>query len=311
MEKCGKDIIKAANIINDGGLVIFPTETVYGLGANALDKNAVQKIFDVKERPTFDPLIVHIDSIDRIFSVVSSFPDIAVKLANNFWPGPLTMILPKNPNIPDLVTSGLDSVGVRIPEHPDTLEFLKKANKPVAGPSANKFGYISPTKTSHLHDLIEGVDYIIDGGDCSIGIESTIISLVNKPTILRKGKITQEEIENIIGKINVNINSSSRPEAPGMLEKHYAPKTKLEIFDSKKVYCGKTAFIAFGNNTPNVKFDKIVNLSIDGDYYEAAENLYTVLRDLDSECYDIILTSLLPDLIIGDAINDKLKRASA
>lgn len=312
MNKLGSDIEKAASIINNNGLVIFPTETVYGLGANALDEKAVEKIFEVKERPTYDPLIVHIDSVDKIFSVVSEFNDNARKLAEKFWPGPLTMILPRNNSIPNLVTSGLNSVGVRIPNHPVALEFLKKSNFPVAGPSANKFGYISPTKSSHLNALLSGVDYILEGGECSVGIESTIISLIGNPTLLRKGQITKEEIESIIGPINERVNSSSNPEAPGMLEKHYAPKTKFEIYNSNIDYRGNFAFIGFGNNIPqNTNFTKVVNLSQNENLNEAANKLYAVLRELDSMNFDLILTSYIPETGIGRAINDKIKRATA
>ncbi|QEN06076.1 hypothetical protein EW093_15755 [Thiospirochaeta perfilievii] len=170
---------------------------------------------------------------------------------------------------------------------------------------------MSPTKSNHITDLIEGVDYILEGGSCRVGIESTIISLVGTPTILRKGRITKEEIESVIGSVTVNINSSSKPEAPGMLEKHYAPTTKLEIYDNNKEYSGNIAFIAFGDNTPNIKLSSVVNLSEDSDYIEAGENLYSALRDLDKENFDLILTSYIPEISIGQAINDKLKRASA
>ncbi|MGL1894602.1 MAG: L-threonylcarbamoyladenylate synthase [Spirochaetaceae bacterium] len=311
MDKIGSDITKAGNIIKNGGLVIFPTETVYGLGANALDENAVKNIFLVKERPTYDPLIVHIDSIDKISMVVSDFPEVAQKLAAKFWPGPLTMILPKNDNIPYLVTSNLETVGIRIPNHPVALEFLKQSGLPIAGPSANKFGYISPTQSSHLEPLKDGVDYILEGGECTVGLESTIISLVDSPTILRKGKITKSQIEEIIGEVTERVNSSSKPDAPGMLEKHYAPTTKLEIYSPLKSYTGKIAFLAFADNTPNIQFSKVLNLSSSGSYIEAAEKLYRYLRELDSNGYDLILTSYIKEINIGQAINDKLKRASA
>lgn len=311
MTKIGNDTKKAGKIINNGGLVVFPTETVYGLGANALDSNAVKNIFSAKERPTYDPLIVHIHSTDIIDLVVSEFSSEAKKLADKFWPGPLTLILPKSERIPYIVTSNLESVGVRIPSHPTALDFLKKAQLPVAGPSANKFGYISPTKSSHLKDLEKDVDYILEGGECEIGLESTIVSLIDKPTILRKGKITREEIEGVIGYIDVKINSSSRPEAPGMLEKHYAPKSRLEIYSPDICYPGKVAFLSFGNNLPPGNFDKILNLSEKEDLAEAAENLYSYLRELDSGEFNIILTKYLPNDGVGEAINDKLKRATA
>lgn len=310
MEKTGTDIFEAANVIKNSGLVVFPTETVYGLGANALDPVAVKKIFDAKERPSYDPLIVHIDSIDKIDMITSSFPVNAKILADNFWPGPLTMILPKKSNVPDLVTSNLPSVGVRIPNHPTTLEFLKETGLPIAGPSANKFGYISPTKSSHLTDLLPNVDYILEGGECRVGIESTIISLVNEPVILRKGIITKEEIERLIGPVSERVNSSSNPEAPGMLKKHYAPKTKLEIYNPEQSYSGNIAFITFGDKNVPLVCNKVVNLSESGDYKEAAERIYATLRDLDHMDFDLILTSYLPDEGVGKAINDKLKRAS-
>lgn len=310
MEKTGTNILKASDSIKSGGLVVFPTETVYGLGANALDAKAVKKIFVAKERPSYDPLIVHIDSLDKISMVASHVPENAKKLAKKFWPGPLTIILPKNENIPDIVTSNLPSVGIRIPNHPETLKFLKTCGLPVAGPSANKFGYISPTKSSHLTDLLSSVDYILEGGECPVGIESTIVSLINEPVILRKGIITKEEIEAVIGAVDERVNSSSNPEAPGMLKKHYAPKTKLTIFNSEDEYTGRLAFINFGSNQVPLNVDKVVNLSPNGDFKEAAERIYSTLRELDSGDYDMILTAYLPDTGIGKAINDKLKRAS-
>lgn len=310
MDKIGKDIHFSGKIIKEGGLVVFPTETVYGLGANALDREAVKKIFSAKERPSYDPLIVHIDHLDKISKVVSSFPDSAKKLAKKFWPGPLTMILPKHNNIPYEVTSNLETVGVRIPSHPVALEFLKEAGVPVAGPSANKFGYISPTESDHLSPLFNSVNYILEGGTCKIGLESTIISLIDKPTILRKGFLTPKEIEDVIGPVDVRVNSTSRPEAPGMLDRHYAPKTALKIFNEQENYPKKSVYISFGNKIPEYSFEKIVNLSSTGSSIEAAEKLYRVLRELDSSNYDIILTNYLPEGGINDAINDKLKRAS-
>lgn len=310
MEKRGSDLNYSATVIREGGLVIFPTETVYGLGANALDREAVLKIFKAKERPSYDPLIVHIHDFSMINQVVSKIPESAKKLAEKFWPGPLTLILPKNSDIPGEVTSNLDSVGVRIPSHKLARDFLKKAGVPVAGPSANKFGYISPTKSSHLNSLLDSVDYILEGGDCTIGLESTIVSLIGKPTILRKGFITPEEIEEVIGEVDVRVNSTSRPEAPGMLDRHYAPKTPLYIFDNSQTYKEKSVYIAFGNNIPNYNFSRIVYLSEKGDSKEAGEKLYRVLRELDNSDFDSIVTSYLPTGGINDAINDKLKRAS-
>ncbi|OQY40769.1 MAG: threonylcarbamoyl-AMP synthase [Spirochaetaceae bacterium 4572_7] len=310
MNKQDDIIEEAGKIIQNGGLVIFPTETVYGLGANALNATAVGKIFLAKERPTYDPLIVHIDSISKINMVTSNFSSIAKKLADKFWPGPLTLILPKSSSIPYIVTSNLESVGVRIPNHPIALKFLQKANVPIAGPSANKFGYISPTKNSHLKPLENVVDLILDGGECSVGIESTIVSLLAEPKILRMGKITREEIEDVIGPVDFQVNSSSNPEAPGMLERHYAPKTRLEIYDPKQNYNQKVAWLGFNKNAPNIEIKKELDLSPNGDLIEAAENLYSFLRELDSSEFDIILIKYLPNNGVGMAINDKIKRAS-
>lgn len=311
--KVGKDTALGADIIKKGGITIFPTETVYGIGANALNPEAVSRIFAAKERPSYDPLIVHIASADQVDDVASCFPEKARKLAEVFWPGPLTLILPKKDTIPDSVTSGLPSVGVRMPSHPVALDFLTRAACPVAAPSANKFGYISPTETSHLKPLEDSVDYILEGGSCEVGVESTIISLVDNPVILRKGGISREQIEEIIGPVEEKVNSSSRPAAPGMLLRHYAPKTPLIIYreGAPVTWKGKTAFLALGDNVPEGEFQEIYNLSKEGDLDTAARKLYSAMRLLDDRGYDFIVTRFVENSGVGRAINDKLTRAEA
>nr|WP_310590383.1 L-threonylcarbamoyladenylate synthase [Dyadobacter sp. NIV53] len=220
------DVQLAKQFLLKGQLVAIPTETVYGLAGNALDEKSVLSIFEVKNRPSFDPLIIHTDSLDKLKNYVTDLPASARNLAIAFWPGPLTLLLPKKSIIPDLVTSGLDHVAVRIPNHPLTLELLRQLEFPLAAPSANPFGYISPTKSEHVNaQLGEKIPYILDGGECGVGIESTIVGFVNDiPTVYRLGGLAIDEIENIVGKVNVLPHSSSNPQAPGMLKSHYAPR---------------------------------------------------------------------------------------
>ena len=228
-------IADAAEIIRSGGLVAFPTETVYGLGANAMDAAAVEKIFSAKGRPTFDPLIVHISNLSEIERVVSSFSPAAQTLADAFWPGPLTLVLPKQPDLPDLVTSNLKTVAVRIPNHPVALALIEAAGVPIAAPSANRFGHTSPTTASHVfQDLAGHIDLILDGGSTSIGVESTILDLSTTPArILRPGGITREMLETLIGPVTV-FKQIKKPGqrllSPGLIEKHYAPRAEMFLF---------------------------------------------------------------------------------
>jgi L-threonylcarbamoyladenylate synthase len=219
MAEIGKDIRKAKALLERGELVAIPTETVYGLAGNALDANAVTKIFQVKNRPHFDPLIVHVADFSSAESFVEEIPIAAKKLAERFWPGPLTILLKRKQLIPDLVTSGLETVGIRCPDHSLTNQLLQSLSFPLAAPSANPFGYISPTQPSHVNDQLGGkVKYILDGGECKVGIESTIIGFdQTRPTIYRMGGLSIEEIESIIGKVNVQLHSTSNPKAPGQL----------------------------------------------------------------------------------------------
>jgi L-threonylcarbamoyladenylate synthase len=312
MASIGKDILKAAEILRAGGLVAIPTETVYGLAANALDPTAVARVFKAKNRPVFDPLIIHTYSIEKVRDYVTEIPGPLGILAKNVWPGPLTLLLPKRKVIPDLVTSGLFKAAVRIPNHPLTLELLKKLNFPLAAPSANPFGYVSPTKPEHVEkQLGKEVNYILDGGDCEIGIESTIVGMEEgKVCVYRLGGTTLETIEQLVGKVELKLNSSGDPTAPGQLKSHYSPMKKVVIGKIEELLpkYKNASVLSFGNK----KYYKAeFNLSSKGDLVEAAANLFTGLRVLDESDTDVILCEYLPETGLGIAINDRLKRAAA
>ena len=304
MSKIGIDIEKAKQILQQGGLVAIPTETVYGLAANALDKNAVLKIFEAKNRPHFDPLIVHTDSLRKVKQYISEFPEWAEQLAKAFWPGPLTLLLPKNKLIPDLVTSGLPQVAIRVPNHPLTLKLLKSLDFPLAAPSANPFGYVSPTKAEHVAAQLEGtVGYILDGGSCEVGLESTIAGFEDgKITVYRLGGLAIEHIEKIVGKVEVRINQSSNPKAPGMLKSHYAPK--------KPLFIGDMDTFLKENAGKKIGIISLEKLSPSKNLKEAAHNLFSALRDLDESDVDLIIAEKFPDDFLGRAINDRLQRAA-
>ena len=305
MSKIGIDIEKAKQILQEGGLVAIPTETVYGLAANALNKEAVLKIFEAKNRPHFDPLIVHTDSIEKVKSYVSEFPEWAQQLATAFWPGPLTLLLPKKNSIADIVTSGLPQVAVRIPNHPLTLQLLKSLDFPLAAPSANPFGYVSPTTAKHVETQLGGqIDYILDGGVCEVGIESTIVGFEDgKITVYRLGGLALEDIEKVVGKVDVKLNQSSDPKAPGMLKNHYAPKKTLII--------GDVAVYRKEHPSKKIGVISLEKLSPSENLKEAAHNLFSALRDLDESDVDVIIAEKFPDTFLGRAINDRLERAAA
>lgn len=317
MAEIGKQIDRAVQHLKQNSLVAIPTETVYGLAANALNTIAVAKIFEAKNRPTFDPLIVHTYSLQQVKTFTTSIHPLLHQLALKFWPGPLTLLLPKNELIPTLVTSGLDRVGVRIPKHPLTLDLLSNLDFPLAAPSANPFGYISPTRALHVENQLgHKIHYILDGGSCDVGIESTIVGEENGQIIIyRLGGLAIEDIEQEIGKVQVQINQSSNPKAPGQLKSHYAPKkpvytgnihTLLPQFSDKKL-----GVILFGNAMDLPESVVIKNLSPEQDYHEAASNLFNFLRELDEAPIDVILATKLPEISLGIAINDRLRRASA
>ncbi|HMT29375.1 MAG TPA: L-threonylcarbamoyladenylate synthase [Bacteroidia bacterium] len=314
----GSDISYATAILRKGRLVAIPTETVYGLAGNALDENAVMQIFNTKNRPEFDPLIVHVSGIAEVEKYVEEIPAAARLLMEKFWPGPLTILLKKKSIIPDLVTSGLDTVAVRMPDHPLTLELLKALDFPLAAPSANPFGYISPTTAQHVADQLGGkLEYILDGGPCDVGIESTIVGFENeKLVVYRLGGTTVNEISAVVGEVLVAPNSTSNPKAPGMLKSHYAPSKPLYFGNLKELMKehakSNFAILCFTGKEINaaIKSNVIIRLSPEGKMEEAARNLFSALRQLDRMQVDCILAEQFPDVELGKAINDRLKRAS-
>jgi L-threonylcarbamoyladenylate synthase len=310
----GTDIKKAAALLCEGKVVGIPTETVYGLAANALHADAVADIFRIKNRPDFDPLIVHIADISQVEKYASQFPEKAIKLAEAFWPGPLTLVLPKRVIIPYSVTSGLETVGLRVPRHELTLELLMQLSFPLAAPSANPFGYISPTTAQHVADQLgEFIPYILDGGPCSVGVESTIVGFDDSfnPVIYRKGMITQEMIEAVVGKTEVFTHSHSNPQAPGMLTSHYAPRTPLKIISENDTnFDNHTGFLGFDAYHPTIPKNNQLLLSPSGDIYEAARNLYASLRMLDKLGLGVIYCSLISGIPGAEALNDRLIRAA-
>ncbi len=316
MAEIGTDIRKAKSLLENGELVGIPTETVYGLAGNALNVSSVAKIFQVKDRPFFDPLIIHVAAIGAMSAFVEKIPPLATKLAHAFWPGPLTLVLPRKQIIPDLVTSGIDTVGIRCPAHSLTQQLLKELSFPLAAPSANPFGYISPTKASHVNDQLgEKIQYILDGGECTIGIESTIIGFENGlPQILRMGGLSMEEIESVAGKTTVQLHSTSNPKAPGQLQSHYSPKKKLVLGDLKKLVktygSNQVGVLAFNELQDEIEPGHQRVLSPTGDVIVAAQNLFSYLRELDQLNIQIILAEEVPEVGLGRAINDRLRRAS-
>lgn len=309
----GKDINKAKHLLEQGELVGIPTETVYGLAANALNADAVIKIFTTKQRPSFDPLIVHVSDVSQVEKYVTALPDEAVRLATHFWPGPLTLVLPKKDVIPDIVTSGLSAVGIRCPRHPLTQSLLYQLDFPLAAPSANPFGYVSPTTAQHVEDQLgDKIAYTLDGGPCDVGIESTIIGFEERPVVYRLGGLTLEKITAVIGPVKTQAHSSSNPKAPGQLESHYAPMKRVilgdieELLQQYPAHCSSILSFQRDFNSPYQ-----VILSPSGRLEEAAKNLFAALRTLDAMPMDVILAERVPDHGLGKAINDRLARASS
>ncbi|MFP4415761.1 MAG: L-threonylcarbamoyladenylate synthase [Chitinivibrionales bacterium] len=307
-------IEKAASIIVSGGTVAFPTETVYGLGADARNEQAVAKIFAIKKRPEFDPLIVHIGSPDQAEHVAAEIPPEARRLMDQFWPGPLTMIVRKRSSIPDLVTAGLPGVGIRMPDNPIALELINSSHAAISAPSANSFGCISPTCADHVRaDLGDAVDLIIDGGCCDVGVESTIVSFMeSRPTLLRPGGIALEDIEEIIGTVHVPERDELKHASPGRFSRHYAPGTPLILTDTiTELPEGKRmGLLTIGKPVEDAFFHRVENLSPTEDLSEAACNLFSALKRLDAAHLDLIVATSVPDTGLGRAINDRLFRAS-
>jgi L-threonylcarbamoyladenylate synthase len=314
--KNDETIHQAAEIIKKGGLVAFPTETVYGLGADAFQPIAVARVFEVKKRPFFDPLIIHVANGKDLEKLVIETPHPAKKLMEQFWPGPLTVVLLKKGDVPDIVTAGLPTVAVRMPRHPMTLNLIELAGSPLVGPSANPFGYLSPTTAEHVQEQLgRQVDLILDGGPCEVGVESTIISFSEKePRLLRPGGVPLEEIESMIGKVKMGASIEERPSAPGMFPRHYAPRTPILLDWSEKKLDGyrgkKIGFLLFKEQNNFLKFHPLEVLSKKGDIREAAANLFSAIRRLDSLNLDFILAESIPETGLGRAIMDRLRRAS-
>jgi L-threonylcarbamoyladenylate synthase len=304
-------IAAAAHALAEGGLVAFPTETVYGLGADATNGAAVARLYAAKGRPRFNPLIAHVADA-RSALPLAQFSDEAKLLAGVFWPGPLTLVLPKRADcaVSDLATAGLDSIAVRVPDHPVARELLKVLGKPVVAPSANQSGHISPTLAAHVHTDLDGrIDLILDGGPTSVGVESTIVSFLGPPILLRPGGLPREAIARVLGHdlAEAEPAADNTPLAPGMLTSHYAPRAPVRL-NAIDVRPGE-ALLAFGRAAPGA--ERTLNLSPTGDLVEAAANLFSHLRTLDASGASGIAVMSIPNEELGEAINDRLMRAAA
>ena len=323
MSIISKDITKAVALLNNEAVVAIPTETVYGLAGNIYSEKAIRAIFATKQRPLFNPLIVHIPNMASLTKVARHIPEKAKLLAEAFWPGPLTLLLPKNTAIPNLITAGKDTVAVRIPNHPLALELLNKLDFPLAAPSANPFNRISPTSALHVEVYFKDqIDMVLDGGPCKSGIESTIIGFENdKPVLYRFGSIAVEDIANVVGNLIVKNSTTTKthteaaPEAPGMLDKHYAPITPTfltkNIAKTIAIHKGKRiGLMAFSTFTNHKAITHQIVLSETGNLNEAASKLYAALHELDSLDLDVIIAETLPDHGLGKSINDRLRRAT-
>jgi L-threonylcarbamoyladenylate synthase len=324
----GIDLDYAADLLEQGKLVAIPTETVYGLAANGLNTEAVSGIFAAKNRPTFDPLILHVGSVAQAKSLCIEWPEAAEKLATAFWPGPLTLVLPKANHIPDLVTADHPTVAVRMPNNAMSLALLQRLSFPLAAPSANPFGYVSPTNAQHVFDQLgERIDYILDGGPCAIGIESTIVSVDthNRVTVLRLGGLDLEALSEAVGhSLEESLSMHSNPQAPGQLDQHYSPGCAMIPFtnfpssashEEKNLAIG---FLWFSENDreqhagPTMSIGaKNYVLTASGDDREAAMNLFGTLRQFDKDGCTHVYFTWAPKMGLGRAINDRLKRASA
>ena len=314
LKATAKSIKLAASIIKNGGLVAFPTETVYGLGADALNPRAIAKIFKIKKRPTFDPLIVHIAEMEWLHKLTRQVDERTLTLIKKFWPGPLTLVLLKSSLVPDIVTAGLDTVAVRMPAHPVARKFIKLSQTPIAAPSANLFGHLSPTTVAHVEkQLGKKIDLILDAGKCPVGVESTVLSLVGgKPVLLRPGGLPLEEIEKVIGKV-VRQSKTKTIQSPGQLQSHYSPRTPMKLFKSLNQIPlnNNVGVLLFKRPVLKIKARTVEILSEKGDLTEAAANLFLALHRLDESGVKIIYAECIPAVGLGSAIMDRLERASS
>ncbi|WP_418791138.1 L-threonylcarbamoyladenylate synthase [Phosphitispora sp. TUW77] len=327
-----EDLAKAAQLIRDGGLVAFPTETVYGLGANALDPKAVSEIFNAKGRPADNPLIVHISDVSQVYNLSDEVTIPAERVMEAFWPGPLTVVLPRKPGVPDVVTSGLDTVAVRMPDHPVALGIISRAGVPVAAPSANSSGKPSPTTAGHVAEDLSGkIDAVVDGGPCRVGVESTVIDLTQEPpVILRPGGVTQEELEGVLGHVETAASFAEdyvgAPRSPGMKYRHYSPKAEVVLVIGEhadeitqkvsellaKYHCqGKiTGVLAAAETAAKYSSDAVFNLGSRECPEEIARSLFYGLRYLDMQGVDIIISEGYSEKGIGAAVMNRLKKAA-
>jgi L-threonylcarbamoyladenylate synthase len=301
MTPSAEELSRAAQLIRAGGLVAFPTETVYGLGANALNASAVQKIFAMKRRPSTSPLIVHVDSIEMARGLVAHWPDRAAALAERHWPGPLTMVLPKQPIVPDGVTAGLPTVGIRMPAHPVALALIRESGLPIAAPSANRFTELSPTTADHVRAAFGDAVYVLDGGPTHVGIESTVISLAGpEPVLLRPGMIAFEDIRRV-----TEAGADAHP-SPGMHERHYSPRARLVLVESGELPSEARMAYLWWNRSAEA--GKSVRMPASPEGYAAA--LYRTLHELDDEGWDLIAVERPPSGLEWAGILDRLERAS-
>ncbi|MBU5310704.1 threonylcarbamoyl-AMP synthase [Tissierella carlieri] len=325
-------IIDAVNIIKNSGLVAFPTETVYGLGANGFDENAAKKIFAAKGRPEDNPLILHVYSVEQVEELVEEIPDIAKKCMEEFWPGPLTILLPKSDKVPNIITAGLDTVAIRMPENKIALELIKMSNVPIAAPSANISGRPSPTSVKHvIDDLMDKVDMIVDGGETGVGLESTVLDLSGDlPMILRPGGVTKEDLQKIIPNVTIDFaiikeDANIIPKSPGQKYRHYAPKSEMLVFsgDIDKItdaIMAKTKeYMAIGKRVGVICTDETKEIYKDGliismgsrrNNETIARNLFNTLRLFDEENVDIILAEGVEPSHLGIAIMNRMMKAA-
>ncbi len=298
-------------MLRSGAVVAFPTETVYGLGASAFDARAVARIFEIKGRPAFDPLIVHVADEAMLAQVALPVSEVAQHLIERFWPGPLTLVLQKQSRIPDLVTSGLPTVAVRMPAHPVARALLHRTGLPLAAPSANPFGYLSPTRAEHVARMLgERVDMIVDGGPTEHGIESTIVLLHPQPTLLRAGAVPVEDIESVTGPLARDLSDDTKPLAPGRLPQHYAPRTPIRIVSSGETPRERAGAALLAYREAKSGYDAVRVLSRSGDLREAAVHLFEYLHELDALGVRQIDVETVPETGIGVAIMDRLRRAA-
>ncbi|MBQ2828647.1 MAG: threonylcarbamoyl-AMP synthase [Clostridia bacterium] len=320
-----ESIEKAAAIIKDGGVVGLPTETVYGLGANAFDSSAVEKIFEAKGRPKDNPMIVHVSSIDEVYPLVKKFPEEAKKLAEKYWPGPLTIIMPKSDKVPARTSGNLDTVAVRMPSHPVMRKVIEKSGCPIAAPSANLSGSPSPTNAKYVFDDMDGrIELILDGGECEVGLESTVITLATeKPRLLRPGGITPEQLEEVLGEIIIDkavkskLEENAKASSPGMKYKHYAPKIKVVIIKADKEkyaeyvssHSENAAALCFEDDAQNMSVPTVTYGRSD-DSSSQAKRLFDALRELDETGAEIAFAHCPSDEGVGLAVYNRLLRSA-